>query len=174
LQSLANQLPNAFTDPKSVTKSYITTSNAPIKVDVTVGQSHIANESQSCLKCGMSVGSKDKNLQTRKGATKKDGPSEDVETLKESSDIIDISVPEETDYVPKIHENKEISINYVTNGIQWNRQEVNVDDAFTYHIALNVINDSEDHEPKSIKDCRQSENGPKWKEASFWTYSSNA
>jgi hypothetical protein len=101
----------------------------------------------------------------RKGAKKKDGPSEDMKTLKESSDIIDISVPEETSQVPEIHENKEISINYVTSGIQWNRQKVNVDDAFAYHKALNVINDCEDHEPKSIKDCRQSENWPKWKEA---------
>lgn len=92
-------------------------------------------------------------------------PSEDVETLKESSDIIEISVPKETDQVPEIHENKEISINYASHRIQWNRQRVNVDDAFAYHITLNVINDSDDHEPKSIKYCRQSENWPKWKEA---------
>jgi hypothetical protein len=39
-----------------------------------------------------------------------------MEILKESSDIIDISVPEETSQVPEIHENKEISINYFTNG----------------------------------------------------------
>jgi hypothetical protein len=130
LQSLANQLPNAFTDPKSVTKSYIPAVNAPIKMDVPVGQSHIANESQPRLKRGRPVGSKDKNPRMRKGAKKKDGPSEDMETLKESSDIIDISVPEETSQVPEIHENKEISINYVTSGIQWNRQKVNVDDVF--------------------------------------------
>jgi hypothetical protein len=134
-------------------------------MDVPVGQSHIANESQPRLKRGRLVGSKDKNPRMRKGAKKKDGPSEDMEILKESSDIIDISVPEETSQVPEIHENKEISINYVTSGIQWNRQKVNVDDAFAYHIALDVINDCEDHEPKSIKDCRQSENWPKWKEA---------
>jgi len=85
--------------------------------------------------------------------------------LKESSNIIEISVLEEIDQVPKIHENKEILINYVSNEIQWNRQKFNVDDAFAYQIALNVISDSEDHEPKSIKDCRQSENWPKWKDA---------
>ncbi|PNY11548.1 hypothetical protein L195_g008157 [Trifolium pratense] len=79
--------------------------------------------------------------------------------------MIDISIPEETDQVPEIHENKEISINRVINGIQWNRQKVNVDDAFAYHIALNVIDDFENHKPKSIKDCRKSENWPKWIEA---------
>jgi len=50
----------------------------------------------------------------------KDGPNEDIKNLKEPSDIIDMLVPEETDQVPKIHENQEISINYVTNEIQWN------------------------------------------------------
>jgi hypothetical protein len=119
LQSLANQLPNAFTDPKSVTKSYIPAVNAPIKMDVPVGQSHIASESQPRLKRGRPVGSKDKNPRMRKGAKKKDGPSDDMKTLKESSDIIDISV--------------------------------NVDDAFACHIALDVINDCEDHEQNLLK-----------------------
>ena len=71
--------------------------------------------------------------------------------MKEPSDIIDISVPEETDQVPEIYENKEISINYVTTEIQWNRHEINVDDIFANNIALNVINDNEDQEPRSIK-----------------------
>ncbi|XP_058733845.1 uncharacterized protein LOC131605515 [Vicia villosa] len=94
LQNLANQLPNAFTDPKGVTKSYIPAANAPIKTDIPVGQS---NESQPRLKRGRPIGSKDKNPRTRKGAKNKDGPSEDIENLKESSDIIDISSLEEID-----------------------------------------------------------------------------
>jgi len=61
------------------------------------------------LKRGRLVDSKDKNPRMRKGAKKKDGPSEDVETLKESPDIIEISVPEETDQVPEIYENKKRS-----------------------------------------------------------------
>ncbi|KAK2389045.1 putative mitochondrial protein [Trifolium repens] len=56
-------------------------------------------------------------------------------------------------------------MNYVTSGIEWNRNNVNVDDVFAYKIALNIIIDNEDHEPRSIKDCRQSENWPKWKGA---------
>jgi hypothetical protein len=56
-------------------------------------------------------------------------------------------------------------MNYVTSGIEWNRNNVNVDDVFAYKIALDIINDNEDHEPRSIKDCRQSENWPKWKDA---------
>ena len=57
LQSLANQLPNAFIDTKKVIKSHIPDANAPIRIDVPKGQ--LTNESQICLKCGRPIGSKD-------------------------------------------------------------------------------------------------------------------
>ena len=41
LQGLANQLPNVFTDPKRVTKSYVPTANALIRTNVPFGQSNI-------------------------------------------------------------------------------------------------------------------------------------
>lgn len=53
-----------------MTKSYIPDDNAPIKMDVPVGQFNISNESQPH--------SKDKNPRTRKGAKMKDGPNEDI------------------------------------------------------------------------------------------------
>ena len=70
LQDIANQLPNAFTDSKRVTKSYIPTANAPTHIEVPAGQSTkiIANESMTCQKCGRPIGSKDKNSWKRKGA----------------------------------------------------------------------------------------------------------
>lgn len=49
------------------------------------------------------------------------------------------------------------------NGIWWNKNKVNIDNVFVYIIALKVININEDHESKSTKDGRQSENWPKWK-----------
>jgi len=61
LQKLANQLPDAFTNTKRITKSHIPAANAPIRIDIPVGQSNIANESQTRLKRGRPVGSKDKN-----------------------------------------------------------------------------------------------------------------
>ncbi|KAK9167120.1 hypothetical protein Scep_002311 [Stephania cephalantha] len=39
LQQIANQLPNAFTDIKRVTKSHIPATNAPTRIDVSVQQS---------------------------------------------------------------------------------------------------------------------------------------
>ena len=56
LQNLANQLPDAFIDTKKVTKSHISTPNAPARIDVSEGQ--LANESQICLKRGRPIGSK--------------------------------------------------------------------------------------------------------------------
>ena len=66
LQSLANQLPDAFTDPKKVTKSHVPAANAPIRIDVPIGQSTDANASKARLKRGRPIGSKDKNPRKRK------------------------------------------------------------------------------------------------------------
>ena len=41
LQKLANQLPDAFTDTKRVTKSHIPAANCPIRIDIPVEQSNI-------------------------------------------------------------------------------------------------------------------------------------
>ena len=163
LQNLANQLPDAFTDPKRVTKSHIPAANAPIKIDVPVGQSTIENKPETRMKRGRPIGSKDKNPRKRKGAMNQDGQNEDV-TLEESQDIIKVTVPEETQ-VPESCENDEISINYVINGEKWNRNKVNVDDIFAHNTALDVMNDNEDHDPKSVKECKQRDDWPKWKDA---------
>ena len=47
------------------------------------------------MKRGRPIGSKYKHPRTRKGAKMKDNPNEDVEALKELSDMIDFYVPEE-------------------------------------------------------------------------------
>lgn len=73
------------------------------------------------MKRGRAINSRDENPRIRKWAKSKDDPGEDIEIQKDSYDIIDISIPEEIDQVPEFHENKEILINYVTNGIQWLR-----------------------------------------------------
>ena len=50
-------------------------------------------------------------------------------------------------------------------GIQWNRHEIEVDDIFAFKIALESINDDEDQEPKSVKECAHRNDWPKWKDA---------
>ncbi|XP_021843504.2 uncharacterized protein [Spinacia oleracea] len=88
LQSLANQLPDAFTDPNRVTKSHIPVVNAPIKIDVPAGQYQTASESIARMKHGRPIGSKDKNPRKRKGAAIDNGQTEEAKNFKGS--------PEET------------------------------------------------------------------------------
>ena len=76
LQGLANQLPNAFTDIKKVTKSHVPTINTLAHIDVPKGQLEnvITSESKIRLKHGRPIGSKDsvprrkKNEQHRKNS----------------------------------------------------------------------------------------------------------
>ena len=62
--------------------------------------------------------------------------------------------------------NFEISINYVYTGIQWNRNDVIIDDIFAYSVAIDIMSEDEDIEPKSVDKCHQRKDWPKWKEAS--------
>ena len=64
LQSIANQLPDAFTDNKKIVKSHIVAANTPAKIEVHVGQSinTVANESKAHPKRGRPIGANDKIL----------------------------------------------------------------------------------------------------------------
>ena len=56
--------------------------------------------------------------------------------------------------VPENIENVEISINYVSTGKQWNRDKIVVDNVFVYEVALDIVKESKDLEPKSVEECR--------------------
>jgi hypothetical protein len=58
----------------------------------------------------------------------------------------------------------EISINYVHNGIIWNRNETCVDKFFAYDIVIEVINE-ECYVPKTPEECMHRNDWPKWKDA---------
>ena len=58
-------------------------------------------------------------------------------------------------------QNNEIFINYYNDLWDWN--EIVIDDIFAFSVANEVIND--DYEPRSITECRQRYDWPKWKEA---------
>ncbi|KAF3648202.1 hypothetical protein FXO37_19575 [Capsicum annuum] len=69
---ITNQMPDAFTDLKRITKSHIPAENVPIQIDVSKGPSTsvIANESKARLKRGRPLGSKDRNLRKKKQMVK--------------------------------------------------------------------------------------------------------
>ncbi|XP_019264929.1 PREDICTED: uncharacterized protein LOC109242531 [Nicotiana attenuata] len=135
LQNIANQLPDAFTNLPRVTKSHIPAANAPIRIDVPVGQSINLNESNLRLKRGRPIGSKDKNPRKRKGAN--DLGDHNVEEIaqKEPRDITNDKTTEEIQ-VPEINKNEEISISYVFTGKRWNRTNIIVDNTFAYNVAV--------------------------------------
>ncbi|GJW57401.1 retrovirus-related pol polyprotein from transposon TNT 1-94 [Tanacetum coccineum] len=65
---------------------------------------------------------------------------------------------------PRVPENEEILINYVMSRKIWNRNEINVDDTFAYNVELKVMENDEDHEPKSVPECKNRYDWPKWKD----------
>ena len=69
-QEMANQFPDAFTDTKRVTKSYIPVVNVSTRIEIPHGQSDdkVTQESKTSLKHGRPFGSKDKNPRKRRGA----------------------------------------------------------------------------------------------------------
>ena len=154
LQNLASQLPDAFKDPKRVTKSHIPTANAPIRIVVPEGQLITANEIKGQLKRSRPVGSKDTNPRKRKGA-------------KDTNDQVEVNIDQENfpSKTPDESISKENKVNYVMTGERWNRNEIIIDDIFAYHVAQNVANENEDLEPMSMEECRHREDWPKWKEA---------
>ena len=169
LQNVANQLPDAFTDVKKVTKSHIPAVNAPIRIDVPNGQiaSIQANESKARQKRGRPIGSKDKNPRKKKGQSMQVDTSEFIIPEERVTKIIDITdeISTKDVQVPENDNNEEISISYVTSGKRWNRHEIVVDNVFVYAVAFEIIEENENHEPKSIDECRRRNDWPKWKDA---------
>ncbi|KAJ9561483.1 hypothetical protein OSB04_006643 [Centaurea solstitialis] len=154
---IVNQLPNAFTDPKRVTKSYIPAVNAPIRIEVP--KEHIsANDSKPQLKRGRPIGSKDKN-------PRKKGPNDqNMETNKEPENVIVEEIPLE-DKEPKKVENDEIAMSFTTSGKIWDRKSIIVDNFFAYNIAVKITSLDDEMEPRSVEECKQRNDWKKWKEA---------
>jgi hypothetical protein len=169
LQRIANELSDAFTNKKIVTKSHISVLNAPAWIDIP------PTEVTMQRKCGRPIGFKDKNPRNRKKQNNAVGvtpaevtdkiPKEIVSKIPEEigsrtpEEIVD-KVPEET----QAPNDYEISINYVQNGIIQNQNKIRVDEIFTYAIAIEVINE-EDYVLKTPKECVHINDWLKWKDA---------
>jgi len=163
LQEITNQLPDAFTDMKRVTKSYIPAVNSPARIEISKGQSEneVTNESKTRLKRGRPIGSKDKNPRKRKGVDKYDDPN-----VKECvSEEIQNKTNQEMKN-PECIENYEISVDYVNTGGLWNRNKMkNMNEIFFYSVVCDIINSSEDPEPISVTRCQNRHDWIKWKDA---------
>ena len=152
-----------------MTKSHIPALNAPTLIEITPAEVTIQR------KRGRPIGSKDKNPRKMKEQNNAVGvtpakvtdkiPEEIVSKIPEEigsrtpEEVVD-KVPEET----QAPNDYEISINYVQNGIIWNRNETRVDEIFAYAIAIEVINEK-DYVPKTPEECMHRNDWPKWKDA---------
>ncbi|KAM2860900.1 hypothetical protein COP2_026148 [Malus domestica] len=175
LQSIANHMPDAFNDAMKVTKSHIRAANAPAKIDVPVGQNKVvANDlSGARLKRGRPPSSKDSAPRKRK--TKAHLNLNEIiqeEKMDDKSTIHDSGLPEKENVLHKthipeeieVHESKEISINYACTNELWDRNEIIIDDMLAFAVATKIIL-SDDLEPRSIDECKQRQDWPKWKDA---------
>ena len=124
LQTLANQLPDAFVDAKKVTKSHIPDVTAPGRIEVPEGQK--ANESKTRLKRGRPIGSKDVSPQKRRTKAKKNVPAEEhdeqrtpIEAHIEQQTHEEVKNEQTSPEEAKVPENFEILINYVHNREKW-------------------------------------------------------
>ncbi|CAM8919718.1 unnamed protein product [Rhodiola kirilowii] len=151
LQEIANRLPDAFTDTKRVTKSHIQAVNAPVQIEIPREKSEnkVNHEITTRPKRGRPPGSKNKN------------PRKIIATDRRNDSVIEEQIPVEL----QDHENQEISINYASTGIRWNRNE-DIDDIFSYNVATDIMNENNgDPEPRSITDCKSRPDWIEWKNA---------
>ncbi|KAM1800846.1 hypothetical protein ACFX11_032525 [Malus domestica] len=173
-QSIAHSMPNAFIYLACVTRSHILTTNMPAKMDVpnvrrialleawdaNLGDPRTLAASQSSAptqKCGRPLGSKDSHPWKRKTTTQ--GPEEPTmnPTIAYSfyathEKILDYgSILEEMNPLP---EDREISVYYASLDDVWNINEMIVDDALAFAVAIEIML-SNDIEPRSVDECQR-------------------
>ena len=78
--------------------------------------------------------------------------------------VMDMTSGKNLEETQVYEDNNEISINYTMTGKRQNRINVVVDNIFAYNVAHNIIHENEDYEPKSVDECRNRKDWPKWKE----------
>ena len=59
----------------------------------------------------------------------------------------DASIEQLSHEIVPVHNNEEISINYIQNGKILDRSTTLIDDAFSFQLAMDFISNDEDHEP---------------------------
>ncbi|CAL8992335.1 unnamed protein product [Prunus brigantina] len=163
LQSIANQMPNAFNDATKVTKSHIPAANAHARTDVQNGQNNVpANDSSiASLERGRPLDSKDLAPQKRKSMAKMNpneingeptihnsNAYEEAQVLFKRENVIGETSTSELTTVP---ESQEISLNYTSTDELWNRNDMIID-IFAFSVATEIIKD-DDIESCSIDEC---------------------
>ena len=127
----------------------------------------MTNETKPRLKRGRPIGSKDTIPRKRKSAISMT-PEEHI-TVKPQVDeqVAPAEVPVKElslNDVP-VHNNEEISINYIYEERIWDRNTTHINNAFSFQVAMDIIRNDEDQEPQNVNECRHRNDWLKWKEA---------
>ena len=61
--------------------------------------------------------------------------------------------------------NCEISVSYVHTREKWDRNNIVINNIFTFQVASDIVRNYENPEPQNVEECRHRNDWPKWKEA---------
>ena len=127
-----------------MTKSHIPAANVPARVDITEGQK--TYESKTRSKRGRPIGSKDITLRKWRTNGKQNDHEESNIENQIPKEIQNKKIAPEEVQVP---ENNEISISYVNMGEKWDRNNFDVNNIFSFQVALDIIQNDDDPEPQN-------------------------
>ena len=125
----------------------------------------MSNEPKPRLKRGRPIGFKDTILRKRTSAISM--TPEEYITVKPQVDVAPVEAPVKDlslNDVP-VHNNEEISINYIHEGRIWDLNTAHINDAFSFQVAMDIIRNDEDQESQNVNECRHRNDWLKWKEA---------
>jgi hypothetical protein len=165
LQRLANELPDAFTNYKGVTKSFITARNAPERVEVPSKTTQLL-ERRSMVNKRYSVAKKQRTIVNVNRHQNDTMYQVDGDDPRPSSDvhIIEAGTSENPRHINLGNSDEslrsdEIAINYVETGETYDRK-ANVNIYFSEKIAEDLQNDLD---PKTMVECTKRSDWIKWK-----------
>ena len=127
----------------------------------------MTNEPKPRLKRGRPIGSKDTIPRKRKNDISMTleehiivKPQVDKQVAPAGALVKELSL----NNVP-IHNNEEISINYIHEGRIWDRNTTYINNVFSFQVAVDIIRNDKDQEPQNVNECRHRKDWLKWKEA---------
>ena len=116
----------------------------------------MTNEPKPRLKRGRPIGSKNTIPKKRKSdisMTLKEHitvkPQVDEQVAPAKAPVKELSLND----VP-IHNNEEISINYIHEGRIWDRNTTHINNVFSFQVAMDIIRNDKDQEPQNVNECR--------------------
>ena len=63
-------------------------------------------------------------------------------------------------------------MNYVSTTKRWNQNNIVVDNIFAYYVAVEIMQQDEDLQSRSVNMCKERNDWPKWKEATQIVFAS--